>query len=485
MAKTVFSKSPYFVNVNETNLVYCSINVWIYTGTQTTDRPVQPNYQLRSTAINETVSFEIGSLVNDAIQYPADSTYRTDGAWMDYEVTRYYADSTSATSSIVQLYAVDGYTYFNEGSNYDPQVGLTTSVNEIFAPTGDVVRIPLNKRQAMFYSHYEGGTTPTYKASLHNSDQSDGQFVYLNINNDNVTNATVETVRGNLFSNGTFSDGLTGITAINSANLSINSDNELVMERTDGANGSVAEIELTGLDTSETYKVSLIVTDADSNADLHLEWTDDSTTDNMGLVWEEGVNNTTSRVDAEFQPAETEGLLTFKIFGAVASVTIDNVFIQDTNYTDNIDTYRITRNRENCYTSYDPIKVKFVNRFGAMEDLFFMKRSKKTTEIDAQTYQNNQILSNGAYNTYDHQMRRYNVTSKETLMINSGFTKEDMNEAYVQLLQSSKAWMEYEGSLYPINIKTSTMSHKTTRDDRLINYELEVEFAFNKINTVR
>lgn len=485
MAKTVFSKSPYFVNVNETNLVYCSINVWIYTGTQTTDRPTQPNYQLRSTAINETVSFEIGSLVNDAIQYPADSTYRTDGAWMDYEVTRYYSDSTSATSSIVQLYAVDGYTYFNEGSNYDPNIGLTTSVNEIFAPTGEVVRIPLNKRQAIFYSHYEGGTTPTYEASLHNTDQNDGQFVYLNINNDNVTNAVVETVRGNLFNNGTFSDGTTGITAVNGANLSINSSNELVIERTDAALNRVAEIDLEGLVIGKTYKISLIVTDADTNADLTLEWVDASGTDNMGTVWEEGVDPTTARVDAEFQPTEEDGTLRLRLNGGTVELTLDNIFIQDTNYTGNIDTYTITRDRENCYSSYDPIKVKFVNRYGAMEDLFFMKRSKKTTEIDAQTYQNNQILSNGAYNTYDHQMRRFNVSSKETLLINSGFTKEDMNEAYVQLLQSSKAWMEYEGSLYPINIKTSSMSHKTTRDDRLINYELEVEFAFNKINTVR
>jgi hypothetical protein len=485
MAKTVFSKSPYFVNVNETNLVYCSINVWIYTGTQTTDRPAQPNYQLRSTAINETVSFEIGSLVNDAIQYPADSTYRTDGAWMDYEVTRYYSDSTSATSSIVQLYAVDGYTYFNEGSNYDPRIGLTTSVNEIFAPTGEVVRIPLNKRQAMFYSHYEGGATATYKASLHNTDQSDGQFVYLNINNDNVTNAVVETVRGNLFNNGTFSDGTTGLTAVNSANISINSSNELVIERTSGVTGDAVEIELEGLEVGKTYKVSVIVTAADAGRDLALRWDDASGTDDLGTIWEEGVDSTTARVNGEFQPTETDGTLTIKVMQGTGSVTIDNLFIQDTNYTDYIDTYRITRDRESCYSSYEPIKVKFVNRYGAMEDLFFMKRNKKTTEIDAQTYQNNQILSNGAYNTYDHQMRRFNVTSKETLMINSGFTKEDMNEAYVQLLQSSKAWMEYEGSLYPINIKTSSMSHKTTRDDRLINYELEVEFAFNKINTVR
>ena len=120
-----------------------------------------------------------------------------------------------------------------------------------------------------------------------------------------------------------------------------------------------------------------------------------------------------------------------------------------------------------------------------MEDLWFYKRSKLNTSTESQTYQNNQILSNGAYNTYEHQMRKFNVTSKETLTINSGFVSEDLNEAFVQLLQSDKMWITYEGNLLPINIKTSNLSHKTSKDDKLINYELEVEFAFNKINTVR
>ena len=91
---TILSKSPYHINVSDTDLIYAEVDVYVYTGEQTVDRFGTPNYTLKSTAINESLSFDIGSLVNDAIQYPSDSSYRTDGAWLDYEIRRYTDDGT-------------------------------------------------------------------------------------------------------------------------------------------------------------------------------------------------------------------------------------------------------------------------------------------------------------------------------------------------------------------------------------------------------
>tara|TARA_R110002049_G_scaffold115929_2_gene268208 strand:- start:556 stop:1608 length:1053 start_codon:yes stop_codon:yes gene_type:complete len=348
---TLLSKSPYHVNVSVTDLIYAEVDIYIYTGEKTVDRPTNPSYTLKSTAINGALSFDIGSLVNDAIQYPADGTYRTDGAWLDYEVRKYTDDGTGpvlTTDSIVSLFAVDGYSYFHEGANFDAQKGLCLSTNTYYVPSGESIRFPINKREAVTYKEFRNGNTddanPDVTVSFATNNFSGQQFTYPATSNDAVD------------------------------------------------------------------RIQVI--------------TDDSFTNEIKIV----------RLDE-------------------------------------------------C--KYEPIKIKFVNRYGAMEDLWFFKTSKLKTKVESKDYQNNQILSSGAYNTYEHQFRKYNTQARESLTINSGFVTEDMNEAFTQLLMSSKVWATYNGNELPVNVKTTDIEHKTSLNDKLIQYTMDVDFAFNKINTIR
>tara|TARA_R110002126_G_scaffold104946_1_gene238922 strand:+ start:2272 stop:3324 length:1053 start_codon:yes stop_codon:yes gene_type:complete len=348
---TILSKSPYHINVSETDLIYAEVDVYIYTGTQTTSRFATPNYTLKSTAINGALSFDIGSLVNDAIQYPSDSTYRTDGAWLDYVIRKYTDDGTGpvlATDAFVQLYAVDGYSYFSEGANYDSDKALCFSSGYLYVPAGETIRFPINKRVGVTYKEFRDGNTddasPDVEITLTNNALSGQQFSYTS-------------------------------TALNS------------------------------VDRVQVYR--------------------------------------------------TGG-------------TYDEVKIVRT---------------EEC--KYSPVKLKFVNRHGAMEDLWFNKISKLKTTVESKDYQNNQILSNGTYNTFEHQFRKFNTQARESMTINTGFLVEEMNESFNQLLMSSKVWMDYEGSVHPVNIKTSSIKHKTSLNDKLIQYTLEIDFAYNKINTIR
>jgi hypothetical protein len=95
------------------------------------------------------------------------------------------------------------------------------------------------------------------------------------------------------------------------------------------------------------------------------------------------------------------------------------------------------------------------------------------------------IINNGSYNTYQHQYETFHVNGKETLSLNTGFYPESYNEVFRQMSLSDKIWIEYNEKTLPVRLTSSNLSFKTRLDDKLINYTIELEFAFDKINNVR
>ena len=81
-------RSPYFVNVTATNLTQCDMELYIYEGTQTTDRGAVI-YDIESVAYNESVTFEISELVRDYLDVTFDGTYTGQNIWVDYRINNY------------------------------------------------------------------------------------------------------------------------------------------------------------------------------------------------------------------------------------------------------------------------------------------------------------------------------------------------------------------------------------------------------------
>jgi len=76
------------------------------------------------------------------------------------------------------------------------------------------------------------------------------------------------------------------------------------------------------------------------------------------------------------------------------------------------------------------------------------------------------------------------VQGRTSYKINSGFVDENMNQIVKQLLLSERVW-EYVNTEYiPIKVKSTGVEYKTRQKDRLINYEMEFEYAFNEINNI-
>ena len=143
-------------------------------------------------------------------------------------------------------------------------------------------------------------------------------------------------------------------------------------------------------------------------------------------------------------------------------------------------TIKIER-RSEC--KHEPYRITFINKFGALQSVWMFKRSDVSMSVENENYRGF-IGSSTGYDISEHQYRNYNVMGKESISLNSGFYTEDMNEVFRQVLLSEKIWIYYNEKILPVNIKSKELSFKTQVNDKLIDYKIDFEFAFDKINNV-
>ena len=157
--------------------------------------------------------------------------------------------------------------------------------------------------------------------------------------------------------------------------------------------------------------------------------------------------------------------------------------VYDTDDTTLLKTISVTNQ---CEPKYTPYKVTFINKFGAFQDLYFFKKTVETTNVTDETFKRN-IVSNATstYSTSEGQQQRYNINSKSSLSMNTGFVKEDMNQTIEELYFSENVWIRYEGKTLPVIPTSKSLQYKTSLNDKLINYTIDFEFAFDKLNNIR
>lgn len=129
---------------------------------------------------------------------------------------------------------------------------------------------------------------------------------------------------------------------------------------------------------------------------------------------------------------------------------------------------------------YTPIDIYFQNKEGAEQVLTFFKAQTESLSVTSEEFQ----ASRGQVNLGNHQYIKYNVQGRQKLKVNSGFVNEEMNETFKQLFLSQRVWKYENGIFTPLNLSSKSFEYKTRQKDRLINYELEFEYAFNEINNI-
>ena len=110
----VNARSPYYINFTNTNLVSVDLELYVYTGVQTTDRANK--FSFTSSAVNQNATFEIGEIVRDYLLHTFDGDYATETVWIDYRYKIELTNVSGTWSSFVQLKGFDGYGFFEDGA---------------------------------------------------------------------------------------------------------------------------------------------------------------------------------------------------------------------------------------------------------------------------------------------------------------------------------------------------------------------------------
>lgn len=371
MAK-INARSPYYITIGPTtNLTQVEMQLYVYTGTQDTDRTNL--FQLTSFAISETVTFEISEIVKDYILETFDGDYVSENVWVDYRTRNYISGTAGSWSSYTEKVGFNGYGYFEDGANPQNDSGLLQSNTKIVklddAPAVIPVYTEITNRVT-----YELNGDQVYSKSITDSDESDEQIEYV----------------------------------------------------TSGVNGS---------DLFEDRVIQ-----------------DGGTFENSSCLEEFSDEFTLFDFDTIYVETDDE----------VIKLTVQNI--------------------SEC--KFEPYKVTFVNKYGALQDIWFFKRTNEVLSTTKESFKRN-IIASGTYDISRHQQKILTKNGNEKLTLNTGFYPESYNEVFKQMQLSEDCWIEINSQTLPVNVSSSSLNYKTHLNDKLINYTIEIEFAFDTINNIR
>ena len=147
--------------------------------------------------------------------------------------------------------------------------------------------------------------------------------------------------------------------------------------------------------------------------------------------------------------------------------------------------------RVDCTKYGDGHKITFVNKFGALQDIWFFLKSVNTTSKRQEQFQRN-IINGTTYNVNQHTKQVFNTIANTSITLSSGYYPEWANQWFEQLLLSEKVWLTRQDpfdisdeQVVPVNVKKSSMVQKTKLNEKLIDYTFEFDMSFDYINNIR
>lgn len=170
-----------------------------------------------------------------------------------------------------------------------------------------------------------------------------------------------------------------------------------------------------------------------------------------------------------------------------------------------VSTYDITLDQiEEC--KYPVNKITFLNRWGALQDLYFFKKSIETLSTKSESFNKSifkarlveldepeepgepcpEMITYNTYSTTEHAKKVHNANGVESVLLNTGFVDERMNVYFEELMVSEYIWLTDQGGvIYPVTITDTNFTYRTGLNDRLINYTMNFEKAFKLVNDIR
>lgn len=455
MSTILNARSPYYIKITPAanTITTVTMSLYIYSGTFTTDKPTDAQYQLTKTPLtgNNYVIFEISGLVKDYLDTEY-ANFSTDGVWVEADSA--ITTNVGSESQNVDLLGFEGYGYFENGVN--PRES-TNPVNTLVSSTTT-------------------GATTAFK--LIDSTQTFTQTVTVGdtVNNTSAaTNTTIAAVESNTQ------------LALVADIMTSTPDNYTIVARPNYT-PAYMQSNTTIYFKAGTDIIFPVFVEAEptitftSGGGANVFW---QLANEYWNLYAEYWGNTLTPIVVANTNDSTLKIKYIRVSPTNSLVSGDTITVVSTK-TGYAQTHTITLEAV-CEIKYDQLQVIFYNKFGALQVMPFFKKSTTSITTSSNEFQRD-IMNYTNDPTYDkskHVIATLGINGKEKISMNTGFIDESFNEVIRQLLLSEQIWVDNGTDVLPINLNTKSLTFKKSVNDKLINYTLDFNYSFDKINNVR
>jgi hypothetical protein len=139
-----------------------------------------------------------------------------------------------------------------------------------------------------------------------------------------------------------------------------------------------------------------------------------------------------------------------------------------------------------CEVKYNPYQLSFINRYGMLDYLTFFKRSDERGTFEQDSYQKS--IYNDAFTSPSTSIGKYqsfNVNSRNSYTLNTGFVGEDHDEVIEDILMSENVCLRIEGEWVSVVPERGTIEYQKNVNQKLINYTMTFTKAFDQRSLIR
>ena len=134
----------------------------------------------------------------------------------------------------------------------------------------------------------------------------------------------------------------------------------------------------------------------------------------------------------------------------------------------------------------DGFQLLFKNKHGFLEGFPVTQRVDKRIDVTGTDYLRNIVDVNGTFNIVDHTRKQFNVAGSDVITFNTDWLPEYMNDPLKELMLTEELYIldEFNNALPALKI-SDTLSFKTQRYDRLIQYTISLKLSHDTVLNVQ
>lgn len=435
--RQINTRSPFYVQL-ATLQPLVSLELRIWTGDVSTDKPVAATYTIEKEALGGEATLEIAELIRDYCIH--DETYTTGAVWVETRMNDFLA-----VSSTIYL-ATEGYTLYTEGLQHNGNTWVS-----------DYAMLPVDT-DGNHRMTYGQGTTSKFQVFSNPRPSSSVGTGTLDLFNSSVIVSGIST----LFTT------------------------ELVVGQTiviSGTDYVIAQI------TNDTLmELTIPFAAASGNYAFGIEHTD---------FRYDRYNQNGVFLDTTILQPTSDSAAMLRTFALSIAVSRYDFFLDGEDFSVIGDEW--TCNKWNsggliATTAVNPdfgkpVTLHYVNKLGAKNTFGFSLKHTETISMTSDTFNRNVTnYSNLNAGNGLHASRKRITGSKQSFTINTDYITEYYVKQLEELMMSEYVWAyipHVSANLIPVNLSNSKLQKKNHLNDGLIQYTFDLTTASEYINNVR